>query len=802
MIFSALIANGMNSNENNKMLSGKPYISISENKIDLIYPKELRYSFVKYEDKWRINAQSLWNEKSGSWEKTYTSFAGEFLYLGKTPFNIKSDSKFIYADNYKEINQDSKTGIMFYGHEYINDIRFEWTAKYYFDNKDNLPYLHSEITHKSFGFAELGFSPKVITRTIAQSDRQEGSMAHIISYKQSEEPILIERGYPLIWLNTKVGDNTYNCLLINDVNQFSSAGRYFISNRSDKSPYYTYWLIGSMKRDDSEFGKYYWNYRSHSTGVYPDETLFYPYTDYKINFLSLYRTGLSSLEFYRKYWAEAFNTVAPLDKIDFAATNWDEYARNQINEFKDNDENAGDRYVPGKGYYSAPVKDKMSHGIGNVCWHGSVGIIHGMLYYTWATDDKENYDFYRRRLTDINLPEWAENSAYNKGWINEFWIKDIGYLTWSSMWGTLDFGAYNLYNCYKLTGDKTYWNLFKNLIDYVKTTQIKNRKSFGEHWNDKDEQWYYLTPESSYVQAAAIPKDQDPGEYPGAMSVYTYLSLLVYDETKDESYKNDALTYIDFINSYLSHPQDFWTLCRVPKSNGLAFASLSNIKIYELTKNPKYLDYAEEWMYLLLTMYHLRSEGGNEIGFAHAGGLGVFDYVCVSSLETIESLYLAANLLKYRANPALLRYIALADRRHLLAYPAAHPDKKFIYKYIPMELVPQRDSFAMYMAGPIMIENVMLHAIHSTDDPAVTAICLNAAETGMDIKQSRNMILYNSSTLKKEFNLFVKGLDSGIYSVKIDKHKAYQMHSDMLKKNGVKLSLKGQQAVRVKIDKE
>ena len=94
-----------------------------------------------------------------------------------------------------------------------------------------------------------------------------------------------------------------------------------------------------------------------------------------------------------------------------------------------------------------------------------------------------------------------------------------------------------------------------------------------------------------------------------------------------------------------------------------------------------------------------------------------------------------------------------------------------------MELVPQRDSFAMYMAGPIMIENVMLHAIHSTDDPAVTAICLNAAETGMDIKQSRNMILYNSSTLKKEFNLFVKGLDSGIYLSLIHIYTWEKLHS-------------------------
>ena len=84
--------------------------------------------------------------------------------------------------------------------------------------------------------------------------------------------------------------------------------------------------------------------------------------------------------------------------------------------------------------------------------------------------------------------------------------------------------------------------------------------------------------------------------------------------------------------------------------------------------------------------------------------------VCVGALETIEPIVLMTSLLKHRVNRIFLKYLALADRRHLIVYPRNHTDKRFDYPFIPMELVPQRDSFAMYMGGAAMIENVMFKA--------------------------------------------------------------------------------------------
>ncbi|MHB0997606.1 MAG: hypothetical protein ACYC27_00050 [Armatimonadota bacterium] len=774
---------------------------ITDNKVSLISRDVINCSFSKFENKWKIDSFRVWNSTKKAWDDTYSPFKGEFLYLGAKPdFTGKSQDGYLYADRYEPIRRYGVQGIKFYGSTRLGDTDFQWNASYYFDKKDKLPLLHSELIYKVDKDIELGYSPKVLSRTIADGDTQHGSMTHIISYEQSEKPVLIEKGYPLIWMNSKIGAKTFNTLLINEVEQDSPAGRYFIFNRSPEAPYYSYWSIGSMKRWEHEFGKYYWNYRDPATGLYPEETSLIANKEYKIKYAAVYGFDQTNLQFYRKYWDKAFDYVTPMESIPFWAKNWDECAQGQIKEFKDDDHNAGDRYVDGVGYYSAPVKDKMSHGASNVCWHGTANIIHAMLYYTWATGDKENYDFYAKRLANANFPKWAQNSAGDKGWINEFWTQKDGYIHWCSMWASLDFGAYNLYNCYKLTGDKTYWNLFKGMIDYVKTDLITNKNTLGEHWNDNDKQWYYLTPESAFTKAQKVEKGEDPGDYPGSLSVYAYLCLLTYNETKDITYRNDAFKYIDHINTFISKPQDFWTLCRVPKTNGFAFACLSNIKRYELTKEAKYLDYAEEWAYLLMTNYHLKSEGHEDIGLAHASALGVFDYVCVSSLETIEPMYLMTNLLKYRVNPALLKYLALADRRHLIAYPANHPDKKFDYQYIPMELIPQRDSFAMYMAGAVMIENVMLHGLQTSSDSEITVICLDAAETGLNLKTSRNMIAYNPTSKNRTFNLKLKGFNNGQYKIKAGAKIISSISNESMQKTGIDISLDAQKWVRITID--
>lgn len=776
-------------------------LSVGADEIVLVRDGVLRCRFVKKEDQsWKIASVDVWEEPGQSWHESFTSTHGEFLHLGATPDFESSDPRVcLFGDSFEKISAGGTTGVKFAGVHDLNGVPFRWFASYFFDDTEKMPLLHCEITYQVGENIKLGCSPKVVCRTIASDASEQSTMTHIMSYEPSDKASLIERGYPLIWLNSKIGSRTYNSLLINDVRQDSPDGRYFKFNRSPKAPHFAYWLIGSLKKWDSEHAKHYWNYRDPETGQFPEETDLIANKEYKLKYEAVFGLNYSNLEFYRRHWSDAFDHVCPMEKVPFWATNWAECAQGVLEEFKDNDANEGDRYVDGVGYYSAPKKDKMSHGAGNVCWHGTAEIAHGMMYYAWATGNQSNFDFYSNRLVNANLPKWAENTAGNKGWINETWIAGQGYAHWSSMWATLDIGAHSLFRCYKLTGDKTYWNLYKRLLDYVRTDLIKDRKTLGEHWIDTTEQWHYFTPESAFRKTQAVEQGHDPGDYPGSLSVYAYLCLLAYAETQENVYRESAFSYIDHINTFLSRPQHFWTLCRTPKPNAFAFACLANVRRYEITHDERFLDHAEEWAFLMLSMYHLRDESGHEIGLAHASGLGVQDYVCVGALETIEPLVLISSFLKHRVSPSILKYLALADRRHLIVYPKNHPDKKFDYPFTPMELVPQRDSFAMYMAGAPMIENVMFHALHDCTDQEVTVVCLDAAESSLDVKTRRTMIAYNPTLKSRTFNVTLKGINAGLYQIKGAQDAPIEISADTLQGEGIKLNLKPQEWVKLEM---
>jgi hypothetical protein len=787
--------------------SGAASLETGENEILLTAPGILRCRFVRTEARqWKTDTFSAWNH-AGAWDDTLSPAHGEFLFLGATPdFDAAPGGEYLHADAFEPISRDTVTGVRFSGQAEFEGAALRWSASYFFDASDTLPLLHCETTYAADRDVAPGHAPKVITRTLASDASGHASMAHVMGYEPDEKPILIERGYPLVWLHSRVGDKTHNCLLVIDVAQDSPAGRYFLYNRSAQAPHFTYWAIGSMKKWEApeEISKYYWAYRDPKTGLFPEETGLIANREYTIRHSMLLGLGHTMKQFQDLHLAKALDHICSVERVPFWSTDWDACARGHIREFRDDDQHAGDRYVDGFGYYSAPKKCTMSHGPGNVCWHGTAGIIHGILYYTWATGDRESFDFYTARLANVNLPKWAENTAGNKGWINEFWIQDKGYTSWSSMFGTLDFGAHSLYHCHKLTGDPTYWNLFKRLIDYTRDVLVKDRRSLGEHWVDKDEQWFYMTPESGFTEAVAVAPGDDPGDYAGALAIYAYLCLLVHQETGERSYREQAFSYIDHINTFRANanPHRFWTLVRNTKPNGFGFACLANVRRYELTQDPQYLDIAEEWFHLLLTMYHLRDEGGNETGLAHAGGLGLQDYVCVPAFETIEPVCLAAALLRHRVNPALLRLLAIADRRYLIVYGATHPDKEFIYPHIPMELVPQRDSFAMYMAGPVMVLNVMLHALHQCSDREILAVCLDAAESGMNLKQTRNMLVHNPTSAGREFVLRFKGLNDGKYAVRQGNGADTSMSAQTLQTDGIGLALGPQEWTRIMIDPE
>ena len=492
--------------------------------------------------------------------------------------------------------------------------------------------------------------------------------------------------------------------------------------------------------------------------------------------------------------------LCPPDKTPFIAKNWDECAKGLIEDFKDKNH---ELYIPGKGYIIG-AGGKHTH------WFMTPPSVHGILYNTWANGDQADFDFYKDRMKDANLNQWwlgdKPDDGINWGWDSK------GFAPCGNTWQMLDMGAYNIYNIYKITGDEYYLKFFKRFMDYTKNKLIANN-TIGQNWDPKARLWYYTNYNGPAGENRLSTSEIDHRDYPGALAVYAYLCLKTFQETGEVGYKDDAYRYIDHINSFLANPGRLWTIEPYTKTNGFSFAMMSNIKRYELTKEKKYLDYAEQWAYILLTMYHQKNEQSGELALAHAGGQGLGEFYCVATLETVEPAYMIANLLKYRINPAFLKFIALADRRHPTVFPKNHANYNNTgnvggvkdvhwkeYQYIPLELLQYGSDPAMYMGGAPMIENMVLHGLNRSSDTDITVICTDAAETGMKIKQERNLIVYNPASSEKQFSLFLMGFDSGDYRVKIGSKQAGIFSNSQLEK-GLSLHLDAMKWNRISVVK-
>ncbi len=706
-----------------------------------------------------------------------------------------------YATRVDPIDNNRIRGVSFSGKSYIAGNKLLCSGSCYFDYRQSLPLLNWEIAWEYENTGTGLAPPRVLWESVPRDGKPNGQIVYINSLAPSKQPVLVNRGYPLIWLyfHTNAGD--VGCLLYDDVSLDSPDGKYFVFEEQDNKARF---MISSMDANsDPEFAKYYWNFK-HLPSMFPDIPFrYYPETrsftggeKHTFRYSLLPEKTSDIFTFCRKYSGKAFDMVLNTGKGPFAGSDWDRCALEQLAEFADTDEKAGERYVKGKGWYSAPVKDNMSHGPGNVVSTGSASALTGLLYYSKVTDNLPAYEFYVNRLADIDFSGWAGNGK--DGFFNEFWTRESGYdIHWSSMWSIFDMGAWGLYNIAKITGDGKVYDVFRGLMDYGRRKLLDENLSLGEHWNDLEEEWYYLTPESAYTKAEKAGGAHPV--YPGTMAVFAYLTLLEYADTKDPALMATARRQIDTVNTFLSKPHLFYTLCRIPKTNGFAFALAANVRLYEMTGDEYYLDRAEDFCMLLLAAYHLRDENGHETGFAHASYLGEFDYVCVSSLETIEPLYLACRLLRYRRVVALEKLLAAADGRHLYAYGANHKDKTALYGYIPLELVPQGESYAQYMGGPIMIENAMLHGLHTVSDPGVTCVCLDAAALGTGVKDKREMLLINPHKKPRKVTLSLRHLGKN-RQYKVVREGREEILSEKLLSKGISCNIPAEASASVLVE--
>ncbi|MHB0998404.1 MAG: hypothetical protein ACYC27_04080 [Armatimonadota bacterium] len=761
----------------------KDRLIIGDNEIRLQIPREVSLSFIKNDTgKWICAPISVWNSKTKNMTPAFSFEGDNFLKVEGPSGDID-----VKADGYEKIQKDNVVGIKFYGGIEISNGKYlNWESTFTVDKNDPLPLLHLQTAYSSRQSFSLKRNPQIAFKTLT-AGKESAVMSNIMGYLDSNPggTIKLEQGYPAVWVHSNISGKNYNCLAIVDTDNKDSNGylvkkSFTIGRETKTSGNSTIWSIGNSG-DQNDAG-------------YIDSK-----SKYNIGVNLYYSTGEDWLRFYRNTWSGLIDHLCPPEKVPFYATNWEECAKGLVENYKDND---NELYIPGKGYIIG-AGGKHTH------WNMATTFTHGILYYTWATGDQSSFDFFKQRMMDCDLNQWWTGDGKEDG-LNWGWDPK-GFAPRGNMWQMLDMGAYPVYNIYKLTGDKYYFNFFKRYIDYIMNNLIAN-DTIGQNWDVREKKWYYTDYTNPAPEAKLSQSEDDHRDFPGALSVYSYLCLLTYDETGEAFYRDRAYSFIDHINTFLPKPGLLWTIEPYTKTNGFVFAMMSNIKRYELTKNTRYLDYAEQWAYLLLTMYHLKNEQqGGELALAHAGGQGLGEFFCVASLETIEPAYLLANLLKYRINPAFLKFISLTDRMHLIAFPKNHPNYKNVnhiggvkdidwdkYLYIPLELIPFESDPAVYMGGAPMVQNMVLHGLHESSDPDITVICTDAAETGLNIKQERNLVVYNPVSINKEFSIYFKGFNSGNYSVEID-GKSAGSFTDTQLKQGIPMKLRALKWSRISI---
>lgn len=727
-------------------------LAVSDTEIRLQIPRKVSLSFLKDDSgKWTCGPICVWNSKARSMAPGFAFDKGNFLKIQGLTGDLA-----VRADRYERVRQGTIVGIRFYGGADIRGgVHLDWESAFTVDSSAAFPLVHLDVRYSSRQSSELERNPRIALRTSAAGE-ESAVMSNIMGYLSSDPggTIGLEQGYPAVWVHSSISGANYNCLAIVDTDDRDDKGSlvkksFTIGRETRDAANSTLWSIGDS---GSPNGTGHVDAGSeHRIGV------------------DLYcSAGEDWLGFYRNTWSGVIDRLCPPGTVPFVAGNWEECAKGLVEDYKDKDH---ELYIPGKGYI-------IGAGGRHTHWYVAPTAIHGILYYTWAIGDQVDFDFFRKRMIDCNLDQWWVGDAKDDG---IYWGWDPkGFAPRGNIWQMLDIGAYPIYNIYKLTGDKRYLRFFTRFMRYTMENLIAN-DTIGQNWDCREKRWYYTDYVGSAPESKMSQSESDHRDFAGALSVYAYLCLLTYEETGETVYRDKAYSFIDHINSFLPTPGLLWTIEPYTKTNGFAFAMMSNIKRYEITREKRYLDYAEQWAYILLTMYHQKSEGHNDLALAHAGGQGLGEFFCVATLETVEPAYLLANLLKYRINPAFLKFIALTDRTHLIVYPRNHPNYRNVkhiggagnmqwskYLYIPLELIPFESDPATYMGGAPMMQNMVLHGLHESSDHEITVICTDAAETGVNLKRERNLVVYNPTGVDRAFTLRVRGLNSGKYEVDID----------------------------------
>ena len=180
---------------------------IHDTDITLQIPKAVSFSFRKENDgRWATGPICIW-------DKTTKEMVDGFSYDNSNFLNINNIE--VKADRYEVIQKDSITGISFFGSLNIHDggDSLDWQSTFTINTNDSLPLIHQKVTYTSKQSFNLKQNPQVLIRTSA-SGEESADISNIMGYLKSNPggQIVLEQGYPAVWVHSNISGKNYNCL--------------------------------------------------------------------------------------------------------------------------------------------------------------------------------------------------------------------------------------------------------------------------------------------------------------------------------------------------------------------------------------------------------------------------------------------------------------------------------------------------------------------------------------------------------------------------------------------------------------
>jgi len=424
----------------------------------------------------------------------------------------------------------------------------------------------------------------------------------------------------------------------------------------------------------------------------------------------------------------------------------------------------------------------------------ALDVLKGMMRYAIWLDNEEVIEKTTEMIRDFVIehdgnrqwivPYSGENAKSDEFFLNNQYVngnfgqndagEETGNIPGISTWKYYD-RVNNLGELAVLTQDPEIIAGYMSLIPFIRTL------------NNDD----YFQPVAYFYDTREPATGIEGGGSAGGTAMWGYTQLLAYelageDDPLKETYLEDAKGALD--RAYNLGFHQMYGMRTDLKPTAIGWTVKGSVKLYELTKDERFLEQAETIANGIYHFYYLQTNPETYFptyGFGYADSRERWE----AYLEMSTSLWLMSNLLPYTENTDLLQLFYNASQTHLWSlpingYPYGNVSRtldSLDALYIPYEFStgvlgdnPAHDGGSqsemrqvkqIYGSGEVFLQHQMFDAWGQSMDREVLLINTSSAHGDLKIDE-QTFKVFNASIEQKDTVLYFSKMPEGMYEVK------------------------------------